>query len=120
MKIKKNIQSIHQKKCCEEKYVDLLLIGKIEKNTMFLLTILIDSCMIIHYIVEENIFVFIFYTLSLEKKILKYHIKDCLKINGKETIKKPKKGEYVKSKNFERKIKSPFMIFANFESILVP
>ena len=44
MKIKKNIQSIHQKKCCEEKYVDLLLIGKIEKNTMFLLTILIDSC----------------------------------------------------------------------------
>ena len=32
----------------------------------------------------------------------------------------PKKGEYDKFKNFERKIKSPFMIYADFESILVP
>ena len=31
----------------------------------------------------------------------------------------PKKGEYVKFKNAERKIKSPFMIYADFESILV-
>ena len=31
-----------------------------------------------------------------------------------------KKGEYVKFKNFERKIKLPFMIYADFESILVP
>ena len=36
---------------------------------------------------------------------LKCHIKDCFKINGKQTIKMPKKGEYVKSKNFERKVK---------------
>ena len=28
--------------------------------------------------------------------------------------------EYVKFKNFERKIKSPFMIYADFESNLVP
>ena len=32
----------------------------------------------------------------------------------------PKKGEYVKFKNFEGKLKSPFMIYAEFESILVP
>ena len=32
----------------------------------------------------------------------------------------PKKGEYVKFKNFKRKIKSPFMIYADFKSILVP
>ena len=31
-----------------------------------------------------------------------------------------KKGEYVEFKNFERKIKSSFMIYADFESILVP
>ena len=30
----------------------------------------------------------------------------------------PKKGEYIKFKHFERKIKSPIMIFADFESIL--
>ena len=32
----------------------------------------------------------------------------------------PKKGEYVTFKNFERKIKSPFMIYADFNSISVP
>ena len=32
----------------------------------------------------------------------------------------PKKGKYVKFKNYERKIKSPFIIYAGFESILVP
>ena len=32
----------------------------------------------------------------------------------------PKKDEFFKFKNFERKIKSPFMIYADSESILVP
>ena len=32
----------------------------------------------------------------------------------------PKKGKYVKFKNYERKIKLTFMIYADFESILVP
>ena len=31
-----------------------------------------------------------------------------------------KKGEYVNFKNFERKTKSPFMIYVDFYSILVP
>ena len=32
----------------------------------------------------------------------------------------PKKSEYTKLKNVGRKLKSPFMIYADFESILVP
>ena len=33
----------------------------------------------------------------------------------------PEKGEYVKFKNFERKIKSPFMILKqHFKTILLP
>ena len=35
-------------------------------------------------------------------------------------IKMPKKGEYIKFKNFEIKIRPPFMIYADFEIILVP
>ena len=54
------------------------------------------------------------------EEILQPHFRDCFKINGKQTIKMPKKGEYVKFTNFERKIKSPFTIYADFESILVP
>ena len=32
----------------------------------------------------------------------------------------PGKGEYVRFKNFERKIKHPYMIYGDFESILLP
>ena len=32
----------------------------------------------------------------------------------------PKKGEYVKFKNYERQVRSPLKIYADFESILVP
>ena len=49
--------------------------------------------------------------------VLKCHINHCFKINGKQSIKKV---EYAKFKNYERKIKSSFMIYAAFESILVP
>ena len=31
-----------------------------------------------------------------------------------------KEGEYVKFKNYESKIKRPFIIYADFESALVP
>ena len=64
--------------------------------------------MIILYIVEEKIFVVIVYILSFTEGILKRHIKDCLKIICKQTIKMPKKDKHVKFKNFERKIKLPY------------
>ena len=54
----------------------------------------------------------------ITEEILKRDIKDYFKINGKQTIKMPKKGKYIKFKNFERKIKSPVMIYEDFESIL--
>ena len=60
------------------------------------------------------------YCLHASEEIFKCNIKDCFNIICKQTIKMPKKGEYVKSKNFKRKIKSPFMIYADFKSILVP
>ena len=53
------------------------------------------------------------------KEILKRHIKDCFIINGKQKIVMPKKREYVEFKNFEIKVKSTFIIYADFESILV-
>ena len=45
---------------------------------------------------------------------------DYFKINGKQRIKILQKGDYVRYKNYERKIKSPFMIYADFKSNLVP
>ena len=114
MKIRKNIQSIYQKN------VDLLPIGEEGER---------------HYVLIKDFNTFIYdHTLHCRRKhfccydlqafsteeILKHHFKDCFKINAKKRILMPKKGKYVKFKNYERKIKSPFMIYANFESILVP
>ena len=48
---------------------------------------------------------FCHYCLQAFKTVekLKCHIKDCLKINGKQTIKMPKKCEYINSKILEEK-----------------
>ena len=48
-----------------KKNVDLLLIGEGDKKTMFLAMISVDLHMIIHYIVEENMFVVVVFMLSL-------------------------------------------------------
>ena len=111
------------KKCCKEKPVDLLLIGEGEKKHYVVINDFNRSMygMIIHYITEGNIFVgrYILHAFITEK-MLKRHIKDFFKTNGKQTVIMPKKGEYVKFKHFERKMRSPFMIYADFKSTLVP
>ena len=108
------------KKCCEEKHVDFLVTGEEGKR---------------HYVVIKDFNTFMYdHSLHCEKKhfcryclqdfstegISKRHIKDCFKINGKQRIIMPKKGENFKIKNYEKKMKSPFIIYADFESILVP
>ena len=40
-------------------------------------------------------------------------------VNGKQMIKIVKKAGFVKFKNYTRKVKSPFRIYADFERILV-
>ena len=56
----------------------------------------------------------------IAEEIVKCHVKDCFQINGKQTVKIPKKGEYVRLKHLETKIKSLLRIYTYFESILVP
>ena len=58
--------------------------------------------------------------LEPQKKKLKFYNRDFFKINGKEAIEMPRNGKSIKFKNYGRKIKSPFMIYADFESTLVP
>ena len=77
---------------------------------MFLSKILIHSSVTIYYIVEENNFVVIVYTLLVRQKYYKSNVNDCFKINRQQMVKIPKQGENVRYENYERKIKSPFMI----------
>ena len=80
MRTRQNIQSIYQKKCCEEKHVDLLLTREGEKYTMFL------SMILTLFLLHRGRKHFCRYCLHafITEEILKRHIKDCFKINGKQ------------------------------------
>ena len=80
----------------------------------------IHSCIIILNVAEKkHCYCYCLQAFRIEE-ILKHHIKDCFKIYCKQKVIMSKNGKYVKFKNKERKTKSPFMIYADFESILVP
>ena len=64
---------------------------------------------------ERKIFCYCLQAFSTEE-ILKCHIEDCFKVNGKQRIIIPKQHEYVKFKNYAREIKSPFIIYADYFS----
>ena len=120
MKTRKNIQFTNRKKCCEEKHVDLSLVE--EKRKKHYVLIKDFNRFMYNHILHRRKKHFCRYCLQAftTEEMLKRHIKDCFKVNGKQRIAMPKKGKYVKFKNYERKIKSPFMIYVDFECILVP
>ena len=92
MKIRKNIQSIYQKKkCCEEKHVNLLLIGQEGKRHYGLIKGF--NRIIYDHTFHRKKKHFCCYCLQAfrTEEILKRHIKDYLKINGKQKIVMPKK-----------------------------
>ena len=94
------ISNLCIQKCCKEKHVTLFLIGEGEQK---------------HYVLIKDFKRFMYdhslhwgrkhfcrYCLQafVTEEILKCHIKDCFKVNGKQTIKMSKKDKYVKFKNF--------------------
>ena len=68
----------------------------------------------------ENIFVHYCLQSFSTAQVLERSVNGCFKTNYRQMIKITKKGQAVKFKNYTRKIKSPFIICADFESILVP
>ena len=68
---------------------------------------------------RKNIFFCYCFQAFSTEETLKCQIKNCFKINGKQRIVMLKRVEYVKFKNYERKIKLQFIVYADFESILV-
>ena len=91
------------RKCFEEKHVDLLLIGKAGKRHYVLIkdfnTLMCDHTL---HLRRKHFCHYCLQAFSTEE-ISKCHLKDCFKINDKQMINMPKKGQ----------------VFASFESILV-
>ena len=84
---------------------------------MFLSKILIPSCMIMHYIVEENIFVTIVCKLLEQQKNWNVILNIALKFMVNRLLRCLRRVNILNSKIFERKIKVPFIIYADLESI---
>ena len=80
-------------KCCEGKHVDLLLIGA-EGKTHYIFIKNFSTFMYDHTLLcgRKHFCRYCLQAFSTEK-ILKYHIKDCFKINGNQRIKMSKKSE---------------------------
>ena len=68
MKIRKNIQSMYLKNLAKKNVLTYYW-QEGEKNTMFLSMISADSCMINHYIVEENSLSFLFTCIHYTRNV---------------------------------------------------
>ena len=103
------------KKCFEEKYADSLLIGEEEKRHYILIkdfnTFMYDHTL---YRGVKQFCLCCLRTFSTAE-IIKSHINDCFKINGKQRLIMPTNDEFVKFENYERKIKLPFIIYADLK-----
>jgi len=51
------------------------------------------------------------------EEILNEHKNDCIAINGEQAVKMPQKGEKIMFKNYNRQLKVPFVIYADFEAM---
>ena len=105
MKIKKKHPIYVSKKCCEEKHIDLLLIAEGERKHYVLINDF-NRFICNHSSHGGRKYFYCYYLHALiTEGILKRRIKGYFKINGKQTIKMPKKGEEVmESKIMESKI----------------
>ena len=56
----------------------------------------------------------------VSKEVLEKHKETCLQVNGTQATKLPKEGTKIKFKNHRNSMPVPFVIYADFESILVP
>ena len=100
-------------------HVDLLLTGEEGKGHYFLIKDF--STFMYDHTLHRGRKHFCRYCLQAfsPHEILKCHINNCVNINGKQRIEMPENGEHVRFKNYKMKVKSLFMIYADFERILV-
>ena len=53
-----------------------------------------------------------------KEEVLAKHEKDCIVLNGNQAISMPPQGSYVEFKNYANRLQVPFVIYADFESLL--
>ena len=109
-------------KQCKNNHIDLLLLcdDATSKEHYVWIKISVDYVMMLQNIMRRNTSVSIVLMILIVKEILKRHEEDCKKFNGSQAVEMPEPGDVVKFMNYDRTIYTPFVIYADFEAIVVP
>ena len=111
---------IYTSKQTFKKHVDLLLLSN-SKNSHCVLIKDVNRFMTNKARLDRKKKHFCWYCLQCfsKSKVLDCHVKYCLAINPTKSVLIPQENEYVNFQNFNRSTKAPFIIYGDFECVLI-
>ncbi|CAB3984764.1 Gastrula zinc finger, partial [Paramuricea clavata] len=118
---KKQFYPIRNSKAKYDEHMELLLLGDGEGSRHYVL--IKDVNRMLHSVSKhghKQHFCLHCLHSCVSKEVLEKHKETCLEVNGTQAVKLPKEGTKIKFKNHRNSMPVPFVIYADFESILVP
>ncbi|CAB3995060.1 Gastrula zinc finger [Paramuricea clavata] len=118
---KKQFYPIRNSKTKYDEHMELLLLGDGNGNNHYVLIKDINRMLysVSGYEHKKHFCLYCLHSCKSEE-LLKKHKETCLEVNGTQATKLPSKGTKIKFKNHRNSMPAPFVIYADFESILVP
>ncbi|CAB3983697.1 Gastrula zinc finger [Paramuricea clavata] len=118
---KKQFYSIRISKTKYEEHMELLLLGDDNGNRHYVLIKDVNRmlCNVSKHGHKQHFCLHCLHSCVSEETVEK-HRETCLQVSGTQATKLPKEGTKIKFKNHRNSMPVPFVIYADFESILVP
>ncbi|CAB4015631.1 Gastrula zinc finger [Paramuricea clavata] len=118
---KKQFYPIRNSKTKYDEHMELLLLGDGNGNNHYVLIKDINRMLysVSGYEHKKHFCLYCLHSCKSEE-LLKKHKETCLEVNGTQATKLPKEGTKIKFKNHRNSMPAPFVIYADFESMLVP
>jgi hypothetical protein len=118
---KKQFYPIRITKTVYAEHMELLLLGDDNGGKHYVLIKDINRmlCSVSKHKEKKNFCLHCLHSCTSEE-ILEKHKETCLEVNGTQATRLPKEGTKIKFKNHRNSMAVPFVIYADFESMLVP
>ncbi|CAB3978376.1 Gastrula zinc finger [Paramuricea clavata] len=118
---KKQFYPIRNSKTKYDEHMELLLLGDNEGGNHYVLIKDVNR-MLFSVSGNSNKKHFCLYCLHscVSEESLKKHTETCMSVNGTQATKLPEAGSKIKFGHYRNSMPAPFVIYADFESILVP
>ncbi|CAB3989883.1 Gastrula zinc finger, partial [Paramuricea clavata] len=118
---KKQFYPIRNSKAKYDEHMELLLLGDENGNNHYVLIKDVNRMLfsVSGYTHKKHFCLHCLHS-CVSEEVLEKHKETCLEVNGTQATKLPKEGTKIKFKNHRNSMPVPFVIYADFESILVP